>query len=207
MPGLASTHDTERDETDAESIVRFIEKHVDSISAVLILVDHLSQDFPFNMDYTCSILSAIFPKTLVNNIAFVFTRAESSASQDFFQKKVPRALKSSPVFLFDNPIASGHWIYGTDAMGIQMRAVRKKRVLEMLVELFNWLDGLEPQPTTEITSLYEMYQDIEVRTIGILDQSVREVEIATLRIALKKYLAVSLSLCSHLALQSYVRCM
>jgi hypothetical protein len=88
-----------------------------------------------------------------------------------------------------------------------MGTVRKQRALEMLVELFNWLDGLEPQPTTEITSLYGIYQDIEVRTIGILDQRVREVEIDTLRIALKKYLAVSLSFCSRLALQSYARWM
>jgi hypothetical protein len=195
---LASTHDIERDETDKESIVRFIEKHVSSISTVLILVDHW---FQFDMSYTCSILSSIFPKTLVNNIAFVFTRAQGPS----FQKQVPGALKSSPVFLLDNPIGQDRRFLNADKMKVVKD--REQRALEMLVELFNWLNGLEPQPTMDITSLYEMYQDIEVRTISILDQRVREVEIDTLTIALKRYLAVSLSLCSHLALESYARWM
>jgi hypothetical protein len=77
----------------------------------------------------------------------------------------------------------------------------------MLVELFNWLDGLEPHPATDITSIYEMYQNIEIKTIGILDQRVREVEIDRLTITLKRHSAVGLSLCSHLALQSYARWM
>ena len=38
-----------------------------------------------------------------------------------------------------------------------LRAVKagEQSALEMLVDLFDWLDGLEPQPTREIFPLYE----------------------------------------------------
>jgi len=38
----------------------------------------------------------------------------------------------------------------------------------MLVELFDWLDGLEPQLTTKIIYLYDMTQTIEAKSLGTL---------------------------------------
>jgi hypothetical protein len=190
---LAYAYDIEQDEIHKESIVRYIEQHVDSVSAVLILIDHLSLGPPFSTSYMWSVLSTILPKTLVNNTALIFTNYEDNFLYLALDLKfIPEALKSSPVFHLINPIA-------------QPRSGVKdceQRALEMLVKVFNWLDGLEPHPATEITSLYEVYQNIEVNTISLLYQRVREVEIDTLTIALKRNLAVGLSLCSHLALQS-----
>ena len=178
---------------DKESIVRYIEKHVNFISAVL-LVDHVPQNT----------FTTIFPKTLVNNIAFVFTNTQSSLFWDL-QKNIPGALKSSPVFLLDNPIVQKRRFRDSNVTKIVKD--REQGALEMLVGFFNWMDNLEPQPVTEITSLYEVYQNIEVKTTSILYQRVREVEIDRLTIALKEYSAVSLSLYSHLALSSYARWM
>jgi len=148
----------------------------------------------------CSNPSTIFPKTLVNNIAFVFTDVQSSPFRDC-PKQILGAFKSPPVFLLNNPIV--HRGRFGDTNIIEIERDHEQGALEMLLELFNWIDGLEPQPATEITSLYEVYRNIEV----ILDQRVREVEIDTLTNALKWYLAVSLSLCSHVALESYTRWM
>ena len=36
----------------------------------------------------------------------------------------------------------------------------EQRALEMLVDLFDWLDGLEPQSMTEITPRYAKHQDV-----------------------------------------------
>jgi len=41
--------------------------------------------------------------------------------------------------------------------------VGEENALEMLVDLFDWLDGLEPQPTTEIVSLYD--KSLKVKAI------------------------------------------
>jgi len=195
---LARTHDIERGEANKENFIRFIEKHVNFVSAVL-LVDHVSQKFTFGTDYVCSILSAIFPKTLVNNIAFVFfAKYHSTLTAGLTQKQVPGVLQSAPVFFLDNPIAQQRRF--RDPKMMQVVKDREQRALKMLVEVFNWMDGLEPRPVTEITSLYEVYQNIEVKTTSILYQRAREVEIDRLAIALKGYSAVSLSLCSHLAL-------
>ena len=38
----------------------------------------------------------------------------------------------------------------------------EEKALEMLVDLFDWLDGLERQPATEGMSLCEQSQSIEV---------------------------------------------
>jgi len=149
-------------------------------------------------DYTFSILSTIFPKTLVNNIAFVFTNVQGSRTRDVCQENIPGALKSSPVFFLDNPTVQQPTYVGTKIV-----KGREQGTLEILVEFFNWMDGLEPQPVTGITSFYEVYRSIEAKTT----QKTREVEIDRLTNALKKYSAVSLSLCSHLAFESYTRWM
>ena len=46
----------------------------------------------------------------------------------------------------------------------------KQNALEMLVELFDWFDGLEPQPTTEIIALYGKSQNIESNINSTLAQ-------------------------------------
>ena len=45
----------------------------------------------------------------------------------------------------------------------------------MLVDLFDWLDGLEPQPTSEVVSRYEKLQDIAANVIGPLADFLRKV--------------------------------
>ena len=49
----------------------------------------------------------------------------------------------------------------------------EQKALEMLVQLFDWLDDCKPQPTTEIVYLYEISQDIEAAitdTLALIDQ-------------------------------------
>jgi len=75
----------------------------------------------------------------------------------------------------------------------------EQKALEMLVDLFDWLDGLTPQPTTEIVSLYEKSQEIGAKISNILAQmdqaSAKKAEIDKFMTALKKDSSVS----SHLS--------
>ena len=182
-----------------------IKQHVDSVSAVLILADGIFPGTTVDMDRTLSALSALIPKALANNIAFMFTHVWIPSLSDSLQSKVPPLLKSDPIFLLDNPITPVG--YG----GRGRSKSHKRKALEMLVELFDWLDSLEPQPATQIVCHYEQYQKIEAKTIYLLDQRAQEVymraEIDRLMIILKKDLAVSLSGCLHLSLESYARWM
>jgi hypothetical protein len=156
------------------------------------------------MDCTLSALSALFPtKTLVNNISFMFTHIRDPLS--FTPPQIPFALKNSPMFFFDNPITPG--FYNTHSFGGREEKDSEQGALKMLVNLFDWLDGLEPRPATEIVSLCEQYQNIEAKAINILGQRAREVEIRAeidrLMVTLKKHSAVSLLPCLNLMLGSY----
>ena len=175
-----------------------ITQHVDSVSAVLILVDGRLRT-AVNMDYTLSTLSALIPKVLVNNTAIMFTHVWGPS---LHRSMVPRVLKSGPIFQVNNPITLSY------KFSIERRGrFHEQRALETLVELFDWMGGLEPRPATEIVRHYEQYQNIEAKVINILNQRAREVhmraEIDRLMITLKKHLAVSLPPCLHLALESY----
>jgi hypothetical protein len=79
----------------------------------------------------------------------------------------------------------------------------EEKALEMLVELFDWLDGLEPQPTTEIVALYEKSHAIESKitnTLAQMDQaSVKMAEINKLMEEIQRKSAVSFSPYLHLA--------
>jgi len=206
-PGLASadTCSVKEDNIHKESIVTCIKQYVDSVSAVLILARGNFSGTIANTDYTFSDLAALFPKTLVNNIAFMFTRTWGPPLFQHPQYVFPEALKNSPKFFLDNPITppSSDWF--------KLKRSREKGceqgALEMLVNLFDWLDSLESQPATEIVSLYEQYQNIEAKSINILDQRAREVEmrveIDRLMTTLKRHSAVSLSPCLRVTLESY----
>ena len=168
-----------------ESIVRYIERHFESLTAVLILAVEY-----FYIEYTYSIWSAILPKTLVNHIAFIFPSSLSLA----WSVMVPEALKMFRVFTVDSPNG-----------GMRVWSSLEPTAMKSLVALFDWLDDLEPQPVKEIVSLYQKYQSIEAKTFTILHQKPREIEIDTLMTKLKGHSAVSLSPYLHLAFGSYSR--
>jgi hypothetical protein len=140
--------------------VRCIEQHVDSVTAVLILANGTVPHRSVGTGYTFSALSAIFPKTLVNNTAFMFTNIRSPLSWNFSREMVPGPLKNAPMFLLDNPIALRKRSRGGSDMGIKDC---EQGALGVLVELFDWLDDLEPRPATEIVSLYEKRQTSKPR--------------------------------------------
>ena len=168
------------------------------------------------MDYALSALSALFPKTLAKNIAFLFSNSSTYLSFNFAQDAIPEILKDAPQFLLDNPIALQKKFRGLKdgpnkrKLWHEMQKEVKnaeQRALEMLVNLFDWLDGLEPQPTTEIVALYKKSHAIEsqiTHTLTQMDQaSTQMAEINKLVEELQKKSAVSFSSHLHLVRDSY----
>ena len=193
---MVGTRSIEQDEIHKESIVKYIEHHVDSISAVLVLADGNVPRSTVDMDYTFSSLSPILPKTLVNNIAFILTNTRDPLSRGFSQEMIPELLKNAPLFLLDNPFALRDRFKSDPDMRRKSEDC-DRRAMETLVELLDWLDSLEPQPATEIVHLYKVYQNIETHTTDILHRRSQEVSMRIhsdrLLISLKRHLAVSLS--------------
>jgi len=94
----------------------------------------------------------------------VLTNVSGPLYQNFSRDTVPDVLKDAPQFLLDNPIALQRKYLKlkddvkSSSKGAEMRKTVKaseERALETLVEFFDWLDGLERQPTTEAVTLCE----------------------------------------------------
>ena len=134
-------------------------------------------------DYALSTLSAIFGESLASNIAFMFTNVSSPLHWNFSTDTVPGVLKSAPHFLLNNPITLQkkylklkdvpNMKKGTANLRKEVK-VGEENALEMLVDFFDWLDGLEPRPTSEIVPLYgkSHNQIMTADTRASMDQSV-----------------------------------
>jgi hypothetical protein len=201
---LADTRSVQHDELHKKSITDQITKYIDSITAVLVLTNGTVPRITVGTDYALSTLSAIFPKTLAKNIAFVFTNVSSPLHWNFSGDSIPDVLKDAPQFFLNNPIAL-HRKYNKLKDDPSTRKVRadfrnavkagEQDALEMLVDLFDWLYDLEQQPTTGIVSHYEKRQNNPV-VDTLAPMYPKSTEKA-------KGSHVSRSSCFHLALESH----
>ena len=217
-PGLADTRGIHQDELHKQSTAAEIQNHISSVTAVLILANGSVPRITAGTDYALSALSSLFPKTLAKNIAFLFTNSSTYLSLNFPQDAIPEILQDAPQFLVDNPMALEKKFRGLKddpnkkKLGMEMQNEVKnaeQRALETLVNLFDWLDGLEPQPTTDIVALYEKSRAIESKITNALTRmeqaSTQMTEINKLVGELQKKSAVSFSSHLHLVRDSYAR--
>ena len=179
---MADTRGFKQDELHKQSIEAQIKNHVGFINAILVLANGTVPRVTVGTDYALTALSAIFPKTLTNNIAFLFTNVASPLHWNFSKDTVPDTLKDAPEFLFNNPVAlQKKYLRLKDDPNVKIgRAgfrsavkVAEESALEMLVELFDWLDGLEAQPTIDILPLYDKSRRIKPIIADNRDQMVQ----------------------------------
>ena len=172
---MADTRGIQQDEIHKYSIVTQIKKHIDSVTAVLVLANGAAPGVTVGTDYAFSTLSTIFPKSLASNIAFMFTNDLSPLRRDLSKEPIPDVLKDARQFHLDNPIAlQKAYLKFKDGSG---RADLRKAVkpsdqstLGVLVGLFDWLDGLKAQPVEEIVSLHERSRVIDAMVSDVLAQ-------------------------------------
>jgi hypothetical protein len=141
------------------------------VTAVLILANGTVPRVTVGTDYALSTLSAIFPESLASNTAFMFTNVLSPLHWNFSGDTIPDSLKDAPSFLLNNPVAlQRKYLKLKNDPNMKKtkadlcRAVKssEKSALSMLVELFDWLDSLEPQPTMKMFPLRdELPQPVE----------------------------------------------
>ena len=156
---MADTRGIQQDGLHKLGVATQDKEHINSIISVLILVHGAVPRVTVGTEDALSTLSSIFPKTLTNNIAFMFTNVTNPLHWNFSGDTIPDILTDAPQFLLNNPIAlqkkylklknDPNMKMGSADLRIAVKA-GEENALEMLVDLFDWLDGLEPQPTTEI---------------------------------------------------------
>jgi len=180
-PGLADPRGIQQDELHKKSVANLIKKNIDSVTAVLVVVNGVFPPITVSTEYALSTLFTFFPKSLAKNIAFMFTNVTTPFHWNFSGDIIPDALNDThtPQFAFDNPVSlqKGYLkLKGSPSKSKEMADLRKaakhaqQKSLEMLVNLFDWVDGLEAQSMMESGSLYEKAQTIDATTANLLAQ-------------------------------------
>ena len=178
---MADTRGPDQDDRHKANIANQFEEHIDSVTAVLIIANGTVSRLTTGIDYALTTLSALFPKTLATNIAFVCTNIQNEVSLSFSMETISKGLENARQFFLDNPCAlhKKHLKLNNDKKektAKEQRKMRKfvdraeKEALKTVVELFDWLDGLTPQPTMEIVNLYNLSQQIESTITDALAQ-------------------------------------
>lgn len=174
-PGFADTRGFGRDEQHKASIAGVIENSIPTVHAVIILANGTEARLGAATDYAMTTLTSIFPTTLAENIGIVFTHVASRLSSNFEQDSLPPILKDrdNKQFFLNNPLALWKKLVKfrnenpTNLRDLEeyedaVNASHTKGLRE-LVRLFDWLDGLVPQPTHDIIDLQKKSQEIEDR--------------------------------------------
>ena len=150
-----------------KSIVDHIEKVTDSITAVLVLVNGTVPRVSVGTESALSALSAIFSRTL-KNVAFLLTNTSNPLYQNFSRDILPEVFMGAPELFLDNPTALQRKYLerkGGPNTRSQMTHFRElvqaseHDALEMLVDLFGWLDALSDSRTQGL-SPYDECQSI-----------------------------------------------
>ena len=138
------------------------------------------------MKYALSTLSDIFPSTLANNVGFMFTNISSPLSRNFCQDTVPDEVRGARRFEIDNPFSlQKRYLKLKDDQEVNIEETRmreevntsEKNALEVLVDLFDWLDGLEPQQIKE-----KQARGIPAQITGFLRKAKRIVQKAVRKV-------------------------
>jgi len=185
---LADARDLQQGALQKKSLAAQVKKHVDSVAAVLVLANGTVPRVNVGTDYALSTLSAIFPTAPFKNVAFVLTNTSDQLYQNFSKDILPEAFNHAPQYLLNNPIAlQRKYLKLKDEPNMRRKrmyfreAVKasEQDALEMLVDLFDWLDRLEPQPTTKAVSLYQQFKSIMAKITHPLTRWAQEVQKAT----------------------------
>ena len=142
----------------------------------------------------------------------MFTNVSSPLHWNFSGDTIPEPLQDAPQFLLNNPIAlQKKYQKLKDDPNVKKgrpdlrKAVKagEENALEMMVDFFDWLDGLKPQPTTGIFPPIEVPPKIPNPPIEVPPKIPNP---PTPRpVGKAKNSVVSLSPCLHLFLKRYHR--
>ncbi|KDN48418.1 hypothetical protein RSAG8_03010, partial [Rhizoctonia solani AG-8 WAC10335] len=171
-PGLADSRGTEQDKTNQKEINDAIKEYVTTIDAVIIMSNGTTERLAPTTDYTLKVLMTLFPRSILDNIGFIFTHVDS-LSFNFQRSSLPPQLQRAQHWLIQNPLAllvkHNSLLQNNTRSARQIRQDTKtiERTYEDTIETLNeWLDWVNQrpvQPTNEINSLYEMSAKIELR--------------------------------------------
>lgn len=179
-PGLCDTRGLEQDKEHKKSIAETIRAQVQTLDAVIIMANGTVERVGPGVEYALHTLAAMFPRSIADNIGFMFTNVPDALSFNFQPDTLPREIRHAEVWTIQNPVAQfikyqeaktgGH----SSAKQLQSleRLLQNNYIttMETLNDFFSWLDQCKAQPTNSIVDLYDMTTNIEAAITSVLAQ-------------------------------------
>ncbi|KAG8759492.1 hypothetical protein FRC12_009746 [Ceratobasidium sp. 428] len=168
-PGLADTRGIEQDNIHKAEINKAIKEFVETIDAVMIMANGTVERLTPSTDYTLNVISSMFPRSILDNIGFIFTNSDP-ATWNFNLEGLQPELQESQFWLIQNPLAMTKNLRRNGSRFRNPKQIAKTELqlrtcyqdtVETLNEWLVWLDERQVQPTTEIDRLYHMSITIE----------------------------------------------
>lgn len=190
-PGLADTRGVEHDERHKASIARVIRDVIPSIDGVLIVANGTVERLQAATDYAITTLASIFPRSIADNIAIIFTMVSNPMAFNFQLESLPESLRKSEQYTLDNPIALMKRYREFEQKPTHHKQLPKllkmvtdahNEAVGMFADFFDWLDKRTVQPTAEIVELYDKVCTIErsiqnaLARMNIISEKKRDVE-------------------------------
>ncbi|KAJ3757824.1 hypothetical protein EV361DRAFT_283003 [Lentinula raphanica] len=179
-PGLADTRGIDMDNEHKAAIANAIKKHFEVIDAVIILANGTLARLGAPTQYALTTISGMFPNSIVENIAFIFTMVSDPTMFNFDRSSLPVELRKAKLWSINNPFAQ--WNKYQEKLAQDPRTVDDdileemndsvhrsySKALKMLSQVFSFLDKCKIQPTNSIYNLYVMSTDIEAAISNVI---------------------------------------
>ncbi|KAJ4490234.1 hypothetical protein J3R30DRAFT_49993 [Lentinula aciculospora] len=186
-PGLADARGTDKDNEHKEAIAHSIRDNFNAVDAIVILTNGTVTRLSADTAYALETISSMFPKSMVDNITFVFTAVPHPMSFCFDTASLPQELRNVPMLSIDNPYVQ--WFKYQKMLAQEVPADEEvfedmndhvhrgyNRALKTLSRLFQYLDKCKIQPTHNISELYTVSTAIEAlisdvaRSLGSMEE-------------------------------------
>ena len=175
-PGLADTRGMEYDEEHKARIARVIGDTIPAIDGILIVANGTTERLQAATDYAVTTLASIFPRSIADNIAILFTMVSHPMACNFQLESLPESLRNSEKYTLDNPIAlmKRYREFEQQAQYKHLPRLFKivndahNNAVDTLADFFDWLDKRTVQRTASIVELHDTVCTIERNVHNVL---------------------------------------
>ncbi|KAF9492705.1 hypothetical protein BDN71DRAFT_1433064 [Pleurotus eryngii] len=178
-PGLADTRGTDFDDAHKAAIAETIKDQIETIDCVLILANGTQERLPIPTKYAITVISGMFPSSIVDNMAFIFTMVANPLQFNFKREGLDVAVRKTKFWAIDNPLAG--WLKYQKSLNDEeppedfiLEDMRETvhatyaKTMKTLNSFFKWVDEGKVQPVKEINDLYNMSNKIEASISDVL---------------------------------------
>lgn len=178
-PGLADTRGIDKDNEHKAAIAESIKEQIETVDAVIVMANGTLERLGVATEYALTVISGMFPHSIIDNIGFVFTMVPNALSFNFQRDALPVELKDARIWTVDNPLAQ--WSkYQANLTAIPPKdeedledmfdtvSTCYKKTLKSLNDFLKWLDERKVEPVQSISDLYEMSTSIEASISNVI---------------------------------------